>query len=181
MLAIVVTFISRTLVSKARRKEQYKQEEIQKLQEQQTYEEKMRFFSNVIHEIKTPLTLIQTPLEHIISSNKVKDRQLQKDLSVIGNGADYINTLVKELLDFISVQQNGYVLEKKNLDLREALRLSLSNFSELARKRGLTIKFDGPDTPVWIAADASALQKILNNLIHNAVKYAASYLSLIHI
>lgn len=179
ILAIVVTLISRSLVSKARRKERYKQEEIQKLQEQQTYEEKMRFFSNVIHEIKTPLTLIQTPLEHIISSNKVKDRQLQKDLSVIGNGADYINTLVKELLDFISVQQNGYVLEKKNLDLREALRLSLSNFSELARKRGLTIKYDGPDTPVWIAADASALQKILNNLIHNAVKYAASYIHVI--
>lgn len=179
ILAIIVTLVSRSLISKARRKEQYKQEEIQKLQEQQTYEEKMRFFSNVIHEIKTPLTLIQTPLEHIISSKKVKDSQLQKDLSVIGNGADYINTLVKELLDFISVQQNGYVLEKKNLDLRDALRLSLSNFSDLARSRGLAIQFDGPDTPVWIAADASALQKILNNLIHNAVKYAASYIHVI--
>ena len=65
--------------------------------EQEMMKEKMTFFSNIIHEIKTPLTLIRTPLQKILASG-VCTSELREEIEVISNSTDYMNDLVKELL-----------------------------------------------------------------------------------
>lgn len=140
--------------------------------EKDLLQEKMTFFSNVIHEIKTPLTLIRTPLENVISA--VKTPALRDDLQVISNGAEYMNGLVKELLEFIRVEKHGYVLELKRLDLVDTIDYIIFNFKEAAADKNIRIRFDHASAQMPVEADSKALHKILNNLLHNALKYASS-------
>lgn len=152
------------------------QEKMEQQREKEMLDEKMTFFSNVIHEIKTPLTLIRTPLQNIISSEKspaVKD-----DLRVISNSTDYLDKLVRELLDFVKVEQHGYVLDCRNVDLVDRLSYICYNFSETAKDRNLRLKFSHSQDHMVTAADEKAIAKIFNNLIHNAVKYAESYVEI---
>ena len=152
------------------------QEEAEKKREKDMLDEKMAFFSNVIHEIKTPLTLIRTPLQNIISEER--SASVQDDLRIIRNSTDYMDRLVKELLDFVKVERHGYVLDCKNIDIVDRLSYACYNFSETAKDLNLRLKFTHDAEHIVTAADDKALMKIINNLIHNAIKYAESYIEI---
>lgn len=152
------------------------QEETEKQREKDMLNEKMTFFSNVIHEIKTPLTLMRTPLQNIISEEK--SAVVMDDLKIIRNSTDYMDRLVKELLDFVKVEQHGYVLDRKNIDIVDRISYVCYNFSEMAKDHNLRLRFTHEPDHIILAADDKALMKILNNLIHNAIKYAESYIDI---
>jgi len=152
------------------------QEENEQKREKELLEEKMTFFSNVIHEIKTPLTLIRTPLQNILSSEK--SAKVSDDLKIIRNSTDYLDKLVRELLDFVKVEQHGYVLDCRNIDIVDRINYTCYNFSETAKDRNLRLKFTHNPDHIMAAADDKALTKILNNLIHNAIKYAESFIDI---
>ena len=142
--------------------------------DKELYQEKLSFFANVIHEIKTPLTLIKTPLQNITSTGAVAPSAAD-DLAVINNSTEYLNRLVRELLEFIQVEKHGYVLEYKEVDLVERLDFLCFNFSEAARSKNLDLRFEHDESSLPLGVDESALNKILTNLIDNAVKYAETY------
>lgn len=152
------------------------QEEMEREREKKMLKEKMAFFSSIVHEIKTPLTLIRTPLENIMASGVPP--ALKDDLAIIGNSTDYLDRLVKELLDFIRLERHGYVLEYKNIDIIDRIRYLVFNFSETVKNRNLRMTFSPSVKKLMAAVDPKALDKILNNLLHNAVKYAGSYISI---
>lgn len=169
--AVIFLIIRRQEVRHRRIQERMEQE-----REKELLNEKMTFFSNVIHEIKTPLTLIRTPLQNIIASEK--SAAVIDDLRVIRNSTDYLDKLVRELLDFVKVEQHGYVLDCRNVDIVDRISYTCYNFSETAKDRNLRLKFSHVPEHIVLAADEKALAKILNNLIHNAVKYAESYVEI---
>ena len=161
-----------------RHKEKMKREAFRKRKEEELYHDKMSFFSNVIHEIKTPLTLIHTPLQNVMAKLPANDN-VKSELQVIMNGTEYIDQLVKELLDFIRIEEHGYLLALKSVDLVECINFLCFNFKETAKARNLKVQFLHKEDHVFINADMQALNKILNNLIHNAVKYAYSYVDIV--
>ena len=142
--------------------------------DKELYQEKLSFFANVIHEIKTPLTLIKTPLQNITSTGAVAPSAAD-DLAVINNSTEYLNRLVRELLEFIQVEKHGYVLEYKEVDLVERIEFLCFNFSEAAKTKNLELQFHHDESSLPLGVDESALNKILTNLIDNAVKYAETY------
>lgn len=143
-------------------------------QEEELVKEKMNFLSNVVHEIKTPLTLMKTPLQNLSASGSLSEPEM-KDVEIIGNSADYLDKLSKELLEFIKVEEFGYVLSPEPLDLVEVTGFLCFNFSDAAKNRNLKIEFSHDEDQIFVNADEKALRKILNNLLHNALKYAGSY------
>ena len=167
---IIVTLVLRVQNARARRIQKEKELE----REEQLYREKMGFFSGVIHEIKTPLTLIRTPLQHLLASGTPNAEQ-RKDLGVIARSADYLNSLVRELLDYIRAEEHGYVLELTNRDLSDSIEFICMNFRDIARSNDIRLTFSRPDSPVQTAVDAKAFEKILNNLVDNAIRYASSW------
>lgn len=176
-IILMITAVSIGIVLKRQEDRHRKaQEELEQQREKEMLAEKMSFFSNVIHEIKTPLTLIRTPLQNIMSGEKASDTA--DDLKIIRNSTDYLDKLVKELLDFVKVEQHGYVLERKNIDIVDLINYACYNFSETAKDRNIKLKFNHPQDHIVLAADEKALMKIINNLIHNAVKYAESYINI---
>lgn len=173
----VIVLLINYLYRRARNREKRANEEYKRAKEQELFQEKMMFFTNIIHDIKTPLTLIKTPLQNILASNSF-DKSTTDDLTVINNSTEYLDSLVKELLDFVRVEEHGYVLEKKRLDLIETVGFLCFNFSEAAKSNNLRLTFHHNDEQIFINADESVLNKILYNLIHNAVKYAESYIEI---
>lgn len=81
------------------------------------------------------------------------------DLKIIRNSTDYLDKLVKELLDFVKVEQHGYVLERKNIDIVDLINYACYNFSETAKDRNIKLKFNHPQDHIVLAADEKALMK----------------------
>ena len=141
------------------------------------YHEKMDFFANVIHEIKTPLTLIRTPLQNLMMDDELSaDRK--EDLELIGNSTDYLEKLVRELLEFISVEEHGYVLELSDVNFVDRMGFVCSTYAESVRSRNLRLSFLHDEDEIVCAVDTKAFSKIVNNLMGNALKYAESFIEL---
>ena len=171
MVAGIFVFYYRRAIAREKRKHEiYKQQK-----EEELFQQKLSFFSSVVHEIKTPLTVIRTPLQNIMASERL-DPSLLDELATIGNGTEYLDRLVRELLDFIRIEKHGYQLNRRMLDLVERIGFLCSNFSETVKARNLKLSFSYDPESIYIDADESALDKILNNLLHNAVKYAETYI-----
>jgi len=174
LLAIVIAvLLYRRAMADARRKE----EDRNKAKDAQLYNDRLSFFANVIHEIKTPLTLIRTPLQNLISSGDASADQLA-DLQIINNSTEYLDQLVKELLEFVRVEEHGYVLDLKNVDIAERLSFICYNFSETAKNANIRLTFKSEPQHIVTAVDTKALSKIFNNLIHNGIKYSDTYLDI---
>lgn len=172
----VIAFVARMIHVQSKRKMQ-KQEEANRIAREKAFlREKMEFFSEVIHEIKTPLTLMTTPLRTIMESELITDERLRDNLDVISNSTSYMGSLVKELLDYMSVEEHGYVLDIRNIDVVANLKKTCGSFAEIAKERGLSIEVDSAKDSIFVGADRKALVKVFNNLIHNAVKYAGSWI-----
>ena len=176
-ICLVIGLMARQFNVRSKKKLQQQEEKSRIEREKAFLREKMEFFSEVIHEIKTPLTLMITPLKAIMESESTLDENLRKNLHTINNSTDYMSSLVKELLDFMSVAEHGYVLDLRTMDVVANLKSTCNNFSEIAKERGLQIDIDCQSDSIIVAADRKALVKIFNNLIHNAVKYAESWIN----
>lgn len=171
LAALLFYFIYHNALSRQRRRHEAKEDALK----EKLYHEKMNFFANVIHEIKTPLTLIRTPLQNLMTGNEERGKVME-DLGLIGTATDYMEKLVKELLEFISLEEHGYVMELKNVDLVEKAGFYCSNFSEAVKNRNLKMTYIHKDDSLECAVDGKALSKIFNNLLQNAVKYAESWI-----
>lgn len=171
LLATLMTI--RGFYRKASRKAEQDRKEYEHAKDEELFKDKLSFFASVIHEIKTPLTLIKTPLQNITSTQSINEN-IKDDLSVIARSTDYLDQLVKELLDFIRLEKHGYVLEYKTIDLIERINFLCFNFNDTAKSKNIVLQFHHEEEQLLINADDSGLNKILNNLIHNAVKYAES-------
>ena len=169
--------IVRYASSAAVKKERKRSEKAKRQREEELFHEKMSFFSSIIHEIKTPLTLIRTPLDNIMAAGNL-DPETRKDLEVIGNSTDYLDKLVKELLDFVRIEERGWVLEYKQVDIIERIGFLYYNFKETARSRNLRMSFTHSEDKIVIRVDEASLLKMLNNLMHNAVKYAETFIDI---
>ncbi len=123
------------------KRERKKQENVRRIRESEMLHEKMIFLSNIIHEIKTPLTLIRTPLQNIMATGSF-EREITEDLAVIGNNTDYLDKLVKELLDFVRIEEHGWILDYKRVDLVEKIELIYSNFKDTAKTKNLKMSFE---------------------------------------
>ena len=161
------------------KKKEKEAEEYRKAKEEEIFMEKMNFFSHVIHEIKTPLTLIKTPLSNVMCKKRI-DEEMKHDLEVMNNSAGYLTKLVNELLDYIRIEKMGFALKCEDVNIVEKLRSTMFNFSDTIRNNNLRLEFTSGLDNAIVSADIAALDKILNNLILNAVKYAESLIE-IHI
>lgn len=170
MLFAIVVFLERKMEEKKRRDEA---ESYRREKDEEMFQEKMNFFSHVIHEIKTPLTLIKTPLGNVITKNEI-DEEARHDLEVMQNSTDYLSRLVNELLDFVRIEKQGYSLHLEPIDVVERLHSLVFDFTDTARNSNISLSFDCAEKSAIVSADSSALDKMLNNLLLNAVKYAES-------
>ena len=174
LCSLVLLLLTLYLYRSGRKKQERALQEYKQSKDEELFKEKINFFFNIIHEIKTPLMLIHTPVRNLISMDEIPQGAMA-ELEVIKNSSDYMDNLVKELLEYVRMEEFGYTAHKHNMDLIERLQYICLNFKDAAKNRNITLSLfhEGLDSLV-MAADIKALNKIFTNLLHNAVKYAQS-------
>lgn len=152
------------------------QEKLKKLADQkdmELYHSKMEFFTHMVHEIRTPLTLILSPLENLMKTNgKMSDCRDQ--LSVMQRNGQRLLTLVNRLMDFRKVESGGMKMNMTDIDLRDVVGQVCQNFILTAAIRHLNVTVDIVDIPCIAKVDKEAFRQIVDNLLSNALKFSHS-------
>lgn len=169
---LLIVAIVYFLYKRADFKAQKRRIEYENAKNKELLNDKVTFFAHIVHEIKTPLTLIRTPLQNIISS--VKDEDIKDDLKIVNDSANYLTQLVAELLDYVRIERRGYVINCSSIDISEKLKSLVFNYYDLAKNKNISLQLNCSEDNIYVWADEQSLKKILNNLILNAVKYAES-------
>ena len=134
----------------------------QEEREKDLYKQRIRFFLGLVHEIRTPLTLIR------LQSEKPDGG----DAGTIRRNLDYMQDTVNKILTFDKQSSNGVEMLLTQVDLRELAQSTLSEFAPAAREKGITLSSGLPEMPVRVLADEDMVHKIITNLLGNAIKYA---------
>ena len=143
---------------------------LQKAQEEELNQMKFRFFTNISHEFRTPLTLIITPLESLIK--EVGDMALKKRLQSIYRNSKELLNLVNQLLDFRRLEVHGEKLFLVKGNIAEFVSSIKSSFDYLAQEKEISFEIDDKITEdLYISFDREKIQKVLNNLLSNAFKF----------
>jgi signal transduction histidine kinase/DNA-binding response OmpR family regulator len=130
---------------------------------------KIRFFTNVSHEFRTPLTLILTPVEKLLKQAKEADQQNQFQL--IQRNAKRLLNLVNQLLDFRKMEVQEIKLSPSEGDIIKFIRETVFSFSDLSEKKDIKLEFNSSLSTFETLFDADKLEKILFNLLSNAFKF----------
>lgn len=163
------------LKNRSERTQARRMEKLEREKERELYRAKIDFFTNVAHEIRTPLTLIHEPLEHILRSKSLDDETVE-DLSIMHRNSERLLNLVNQLLDFRKVERSGYRLNFSRCNVSEILEETYTRFASLARQKDLDYTLDMPQEPVMADISREAFTKVLSNMFNNGVKYAGTYL-----
>ena len=150
---------------------------IEDKKEKEIYEAKIEFFTNVAHEIRTPLTLIKGPVENLL---ELVDELpiIKEDVVTMERNTNRLITLITQILDFRKAETKGFSIDFIKVNITSLLQETHLNFAALAKKRKLEYSLKLPSTEVIALADEEALTKILSNLYNNAIKYAYSNVSI---
>lgn len=147
--------------------------------EEQLTDYKLEFFTNISHEFRTPLTLIQISLEKLhdkLSSLKdsypgVSFAGLNMPLVTLDKNSQRMSRLIDELLTFRKIEKNKLLLYSEPTEVIGFLKDIYENFKDEAFSKHLSFKFKTDCNEFFMNVDRSALDKIVNNLISNAIKY----------
>jgi signal transduction histidine kinase/ligand-binding sensor domain-containing protein len=145
--------------------------------EKEIYEAKIDFFTNVAHEIRTPLTLIKGPVDNLLE--KVEEvPEIKVDVLMMEKNTNRLIALITQILDFRQTETKGFSIDFNSVNITEILKEYYSNFLPLAAKKKLDYTIEAPSNDIMAFADEEALNKIFSNLLNNAIKYAKEKVSI---
>lgn len=169
-LAAIILYLRR----RTQQKHRQTMEKFERQKERELYTAKIDFFTNVAHEIRTPLTLIKSPLENVLTSKSVSD-DIRDDLEIMDLNTNRLLDLVNQLLDFRKTETQGFKLDFVECDISDILQNTYKRFKPLARQKGLELSIDFPDN-LYALVDSEGLTKIISNMLTNAIKYSKTYI-----
>jgi ligand-binding sensor domain-containing protein/signal transduction histidine kinase/DNA-binding response OmpR family regulator len=178
---LIIALISYLFIYFKRRtaqKHQRKMEKFEREKERELYQSKIEFFTNVTHEIRTPLTLIKSPLENLLKEKHVEE-STREDLLIMDKNADRLLNLTNQLLDFRKTESDGFKLAFMESDIIDLIQSVFIRFTPLAKRNGLNFTINIECERFQAAVDREALTKIVSNLLTNAVKFADTYVHLL--
>ncbi|WP_161662366.1 two-component regulator propeller domain-containing protein [Pedobacter sp. V48] len=143
--------------------------------QQEMYQAKIEFFTHITHEIQTPLTLIDGPVQ-VIGEKIDNWPEIKEDFLMIRKYTNRLLELTRQLLDFRKTEVNGFALNFVRTDVNEVIEELINNFKLQAAKSGIMLSFDSQDEKISAFVDKEAFVKICGNLISNGVKYAKNAL-----
>ncbi|NLY44270.1 MAG: HAMP domain-containing protein [Clostridiaceae bacterium] len=138
--------------------------------------EKMRssFIANVSHELRTPMTTVQGFIEGIIDGTIPPDKQ-NKYLEIVLDEIKRLARLVHDLLDLAKMESGVIQLDIRKFDINELIRLSIIKFEKKIMSKDLKINVTFEDEQCMVKADMDGIQRVINNLLENAIKFSEEH------
>jgi len=143
--------------------------ELENDKEKEIYQAKIEFFTNIAHEIRTPLTLIKSPLEKLLSL-KYKSMEIPKNLGIMERNTSRLLDLVNELLDFRKTEMKHVKLSFVEVNISQLMEETYIRFSQLIKDENIQFNITKQED-IYAFVDEEAIKKILSNLFSNAIKY----------
>ena len=167
-----ITFVFRFFWMRKSMEAQLEIERRDKEHQEEINQMKMRFFINISQELRTPLTLILTPLQEII--NKISDRWTRNQLEYIQRNANRLLHLVNQLMDYSRAELGVFELKAKKGNAHQLIQDNFLFYDKLARHKKITYTLHSELEDKEVLFDANYLELIVNNLLSNAFKYTES-------
>lgn len=171
LLCVTLTFFIRFLLRRSEKKHTAEINQLNVTKEKEVHEAKIKFFTMIAHEIRTPVSLIIGPLEKIMKSAIPMPEVLRNDLSIIDRNSQRLLFLVNQLLDFRKVEQEGMVMKYASQNIRQLLEAVCERFKPFITQHGAHLEVEYPDTDFIAVVDSEAVTKLISNLLTNASKY----------
>lgn len=131
---------------------------------------KIKFFTNVSHEFRTPLSLIMAPLDNLMGRASNNESKLQ--LKMIERNAQRLLHMVNQLLDFRKMEMSEHRLVVQTGDLFSFVKERIESFNDLADKKNINYSFHSTVSLLQTSFDPDKIERILFNLISNAFKFS---------
>jgi signal transduction histidine kinase/ligand-binding sensor domain-containing protein/DNA-binding response OmpR family regulator len=158
-------------LEKARQKIQQANELLEKQSEKlkEMDQIKSRFFANISHEFRTPLTLIMGPLEQVLTDHNTKD--LEKNINLALRNSQRLLSLINQLLDLARLDSGKMQLQASRQNVIPFLKGLVGSFESLVVQKKQRLTFHAEQDDITLFYDPEKLEKVMVNLISNAVKF----------
>jgi len=144
--------------------------ELEKQKIEEIHQAKLRFFTNIAHEFSNSLTLIYGPCEQLLRTHAT-DGFTRKYINIIKSNSERMQTLIQQLIDFRKAETGHLQLKIERVYIPELVKFVIDNFMEVLEQKEIQLSLTfSPKTFHW-QTDRDSIEKIVFNLVSNAVKY----------
>lgn len=135
--------------------------------------EEMRkgFIANVSHELRTPMTSVRGFIEGILDGTIPPEKQ-NDYLKIVRDETNRLNRLVNNLLDLAKMEAGEMKLSLRNFNINELIRCSIIKMEKMIVEKNIDIEADFDEEELYVKADPDAIERVIINLVHNAVKFS---------
>jgi signal transduction histidine kinase/DNA-binding response OmpR family regulator len=173
MVTILMLLFKKYTLIGVKEKNRLHLEKLERKKQEELYQMKLTFFTNISHEFRTPLTLIHAPINNLVKEYG-EDEKLQEQLSLIQRNSKRLLNLVNQLMDFRRIERDKfYELKLVKQDVISFIKDVTMAFKQPADEKELTLNFfsELEKCDMWFSPDA--FDKILYNLLSNALKFTS--------
>ena len=175
LILVGLTFLFRFLLQRSEKKHTQEIRQLQDKKEHEVHEAKIKFFTTIAHEIRTPVSLIIGPLEKIMRSSITLPNSVRDDLNIIDRNSQRLLMLVNQLLDFRKVEQEGMKMRFARHNISQILKSVCERFEPTITHNGFKLEIAYPHEEFTAIIDNEAITKLISNLLTNANKYTKDF------
>ncbi|MDQ0207494.1 sensor histidine kinase [Alkalicoccobacillus murimartini] len=132
-----------------------------------------RMLSNISHDLKTPLTVIAGYTELLKEQTTMSEEERNRIINQVNKKTDEITNLIHSFFDLAKLEAGDQNIPLDRVNLTEICKRNILMFYEMIEAKGLEVDIDLPSTPIYVLANEEALNRVLSNLLSNALRYGA--------
>ncbi|RNI31634.1 hybrid sensor histidine kinase/response regulator transcription factor [Rufibacter latericius] len=172
-IALGLVWLRRTELKKTISRMEQEQEKREAVQLHELDSLKIKFFTNVSHEFRTPLTLILAPIEKLLKSTP--DPEVHQQYQMIHKNAKRLLNMVNQLLDFKKMDMEDIRLSLSEGNVVAFVQETVDSFADLSDKKSISLTFQAGVKELYTSFDKDKLEKIMFNLLSNAFKFTPEH------
>ncbi len=173
LIAFIVISLYYFIVKRIEQQSLLKMERAEREKTEQLNQLKLRFFTNISHEFRTPLTLISSPLSRLIDDPGLKQVEQRYLYLTMQKNVKRLLRLIRQLMDFRKIENQQMLIRVREGSLASFINELIDGFREYAEHKKVNIRFEteaGEDTVQWF--DQNIIDGVIFNLLSNAVKFS---------
>lgn len=171
LFALIILFVYRFYSERIKLKRAIQLEKAQRENEEQIHEMKLKFFTNISHEFRTPLSLISWPIKRLLQEDGLSNKQ-REELEIVNRNSNRLLQLINQLLDIRKLEKGKSQLNLSRFDIVQFIDEMHKGFSGEDESKEIKFEIESDFSSCEIEADREKFDIILFNLLSNAYKYS---------